>query len=561
MPDALMTTLAAVATLPAQALPTLTAEQMARIALRGRHRTVTEGEVLFEPGDRAVPTFVVVSGELQVVIPSNGTHTVVVTYRPGHFSGEVNAINGRPAIARLRVTEPGEVIQLDREQLLALIQADAELSELFMRALILRRVALIARQLSDAVVVGSAHNAGTLRVKEFLLRNDHPFQYLDVDRDAQAREVLDRFQIEVADIPVVICRDRAVLRNPTNAQVAECLGFNEEIDQTHLHDLVVVGAGPAGLAAAVYAASEGLDVVVLESSLPGGQAGASSRIENYLGFPTGISGVDLTNRAYAQALKFGAHFAMTRGASRLLCEGERYAIEMTSGVRIQTRTVVIATGAEYRRPALPNLATFEGAGVYYCATPMEAQRCAGVDVIVVGGGNSAGQAAVFLAATARQVTILVRGDALADTMSQYLIRRVSEHPAIVVRTQTQIVGLDGDRSLERVRCLDRRTGDVEAHEIGHVFIMAGAVPNTGWLGECVALDDNGFVKVGTSLSTDELTSWNWPLARAPYLLETSRPGIFAVGDVRGGSVKRVASAVGEGSIAVSFVHQALSAAS
>src|SRR5581483_3192235 len=294
------------------------------------------------------------------------------------------------------------------------------------------------------------------------LRNDHPFQYLDVDRDTQAREVLDRFQIEVADIPVVICRDRAVLRNPTNAQVAECLGFNEEIDQTHLHDLVVVGAGPAGLAAAVYAASEGLDVVVLESSLPGGQAGASSRIENYLGFPTGISGVDLTNRAYAQALKFGAHFTMTRGASRLLCEGERYAIEMTSGVRIQTRTVVIATGAEYRRPALPNLATFEGAGVYYCATPMEAQLCAGVDVIVVGGGNSAGQAAVFLAATARQVTILVRGDALADTMSQYLIRRVSEHPAIVVRTQTQIVGLDGDRSLERVRCLDRRTGDVEA---------------------------------------------------------------------------------------------------
>jgi thioredoxin reductase (NADPH) len=427
--------------------------------------------------------------------------------------------------------------------------------------LILRRVALITRQLSDAVVVGSAHNAGTLRVKEFLLRNDHPFHYLDLDRDSEAQELLDRFRIEVVDIPVVICRERAVLRNPTNAQVADCLGFNEDVDQAHVHDLVVVGAGPAGLAAAVYGASEGLDVLVLESSLPGGQAGASSRIENYLGFPTGISGLDLTNRAYAQALKFGAQFVMARGASRLMCDGERYAVEMANSVRVQGRTVIIATGAEYRKPALPSLSAFEGAGVYYCATPMEAQLCAGVDVIVVGGGNSAGQAAVFLAATARRVTVLVRGAALADTMSRYLIRRISEHPAIVVRTHTQLVGLDGDRSLERVRCLDHRTGDIEAHEIAHVFIMAGAVPNTGWLAECVALDEKGFVKVGTSLSAEELITWKWPLARGPYLLETSRPGIFAVGDVRGGSVKRVASAVGEGSIAVSFVHQALSAAS
>jgi thioredoxin reductase (NADPH) len=357
---------------------------------------------------------------------------------------------------------------------------------------------------------------------------------------------------------VLICRGDAVLRNPTNARIADCLGFNEDIDQTHVSDLVVVGAGPAGLAAAVYGASEGLDVLVLESNMPGGQAGSSSRIENYLGFPTGISGLELTGRAYNQALKFGAHVMVAKGATRLACgDGQRYTVEIDGGPRVAARAVIIASGAEYRKLALDNLSSFEGAGVYYGATPMEAQLCVGEDVVVVGGGNSAGQAAVFLAQTARSVQMIVRGSSLAETMSRYLIRRIEENPAIAVRTRTQLVALEGNRKLERVRWRDDGTGNIETHDIGNVFMMTGAVPNTGWLDRCVVLDDKGFVKTGPDLSPDELRSAKWPLARPPFLLETSRPGIFAVGDVRGSNIKRVASAVGEGSIAVAFVHQVL----
>ena len=542
---------------PQHAFPTLTAKQVTRIAAHGRRREVARGEVLVEAGDRSVPLFVLVSGELEVVQPTDKADTLIVRYHPGQFSGEASMLSGRRAVARVRVSAAGEVIQVDREQLLGIIQTDAELSEILMRALILRRVELIARHLGDVVVIGSMHNPGTLRVKEFLTRNGHPFHYLDLDRDRDAQDLLDQFRVGVVDTPVVICRGRSVLRNPTNAQIADCLGLNEEIDQARVADLVVVGGGPAGLAAAVYGASEGLDVIVLESNVPGGQAGSSSRIENYLGFPTGISGLDLTGRAYAQALKFGAHIMVANGATRLACDGLRYTVEIDDGVRIPARTVILATGAEYRKPALANLRSYEGAGIYYAATPMEAQLCAGEDVIVVGGGNSAGQAAVFLASTARRVHMLVRGASLADTMSRYLIRRIEENPAIALRTSTQLVALQGERRLERVRWRDDRTGKTVDQDIGHVFIMAGAMPNTTWLNGCIALDDKGFVKTGPDLSSDELASSNWPAGRSPYLLETSRPGIFAVGDVRAGNVKRVASAVGEGSIAVAFVHQVL----
>ena len=513
--------------------------------------------MLVEVGDRAVPFFVVLTGEIEVLRPGAAAGTVIVKHQAGQFSGEGNMITGRRAMSRLRVSEPGEVIQLNREQLLAVIQTDAELSEILMRAFILRRLELIARDLGDVVVVGSMHCAGTLRVNEFLTRNGHPFHYVDLDRDRDAQELLDRFQIGVGDVPVVICRGDAVLRNPTNAQIADCLGFNDDIDKTRVSDLVIVGAGPAGLAAAVYGASEGLDVLVLESNVPGGQAGSSSRIENYLGFPTGISGLDLTGRAYAQALKFGAHVMIARGAARLACDGQRYTVDIGEGRTIPARAVIIASGAEYRKPALENLSKFEGAGVYYGATPMEAQLCVGQDVAIVGGGNSAGQAAVFLASIARRVHMLVRGPGLAETMSRYLIRRIEENPAIVLRTHTEIVALDGDGRLERVRWRDDQTGGIESHEIGHVFMMTGAVPNTGWLDSCIVLDENGFVKTGPDLSAEDLAKAGWPLARHPYLLETSRPAIFAVGDVRGGNVKRVASAVGEGSIAVAFVHQVL----
>jgi thioredoxin reductase (NADPH) len=542
---------------PDRAFLTLTPQQVSRIAVHGRRRPTARGEVLVEAGDRSAPFFVVLSGALEALRPTDTGDTLIVSHHAGQFSGEANMISGRGAVARLRVSEAGEVIQLDREQLLGLIQTDAELSEILMRAFIQRRLRLIAGALGDVIVIGSMHNSGTLRVKEFLTRNGHPFQYVDLDRDSDAQDLFDRFLVGVADVPVVICRGHAVLRNPANAQIAECLGFNEGIDQTRVSDIVIVGAGPAGLAAAVYGASEGLDVLVLESNLPGGQAGSSSRIENYLGFPTGISGLELTGRAYAQALKFGAHVMVARGATRLACDGQRYTVDIGEGARIRARAVIIATGAEYRKPAIHNLSTFEGAGIYYLATPMEAQLCAGEEVVVVGGGNSAGQAAVFLASTSRRVHILVRGPGLADTMSRYLIRRIEENPAIELRTRTEIVELEGNGRLERIRWRDDRTGEVEGREIGHVFIMTGAIPNTGWLDRCIVLDEKGFVKTGPDLSSGELAKAKWPLARSPFLLETSRPGIFAVGDVRGGNVKRVASAVGEGSIAVTFIHQVL----
>jgi len=537
--------------------PTLTPEQIARIAPHGRQRETRAGEVLVHAGDRIVPFFVVTAGQVEVVRLSGGAETTVVIHMPGQFSGEANMISGRPALFQARVREPGAVIELNHEQLLALVQTDAELSELLMRAFILRRLELVASDLGDVVLIGSMHSPGTLRIKEFLTRNSHPYTYIDLDRDPDVQTLLDRFHVAVADVPVLICRGSTVLRNPSNQEIAGCLGFNNAIDQTHVRDVVIVGAGPSGLAAAVYGASEGLDVLVLEANAPGGQAGSSSRIENYLGFPTGISGQELAGRAYTQAQKFGAQIMIAKGATQIACDRKPYAVQIDDGPRVSARAVIIATGAEYRRPSLDRLTHFEGAGVYYGATFVEARLCEGDEVAVVGGGNSAGQAAVFLAQTTRRVHVLVRSDGLADTMSRYLVRRIEENPTIVLHTRTEITALEGNGSLERVRWRDSASGRVETHDIKHLFIMAGAVPNTGWLNRCVALDAKGFIKTGPDLTPDDLAHAKWPLSRAPHLLETSLPGVFAVGDVRAGNIKRVASAVGEGSIAVSFVHQAL----
>ena len=537
--------------------PTLSTQQIERIAPHGRRRETARGDVLVNVGDRAVAFFVILRGDVHVLRPGLEGESLIVAHHPGQFTGEANMLTGRRSVVRLVVTEPGEVLELSREQLLALIQTDAELSEILMRAFILRRAELISHGYGDVVLIGSTHCSGTLRVKEFLARNGHPYVYMDLDHDAIAQEMLDRFHVTSADVPVLICRGEIILRNPSNQQIADCLGFNEAIDRTHLRDLVIVGAGPAGLAAAVYGASEGLNVLVLESNVAGGQAGSSSRIENYLGFPTGIPGDILTARAYAQAQKFGAEIAVAKGATALTCLGHPYGVTMDDGARVPARAVIIATGAQYRKPAIDKMTDFEGAGIYYAATQMEAQLCRSEEVAIVGGGNSAGQAAVFLAETCRRVHVLVRGDGLADSMSRYLIRRIEDNPAITLRTQTEIVALEGNGHLERVRWRARQNGEVETRNIRHVFMMTGAVPNTGWLDGCVVLDKNGFIKTGPELSHEDLTAAGWPLARQPYLLETSRPGVFAVGDVRGGNVKRVASAVGEGSIAVAFVHQVL----
>ena len=537
--------------------PTLTAAQIERIAAHGQLRRMQSGEVLVEAGRPVVPFFVITAGQVEVVLPSGTTETLIAVHGPGQFTGEVNMLSGRPALVRTRAIEPGEAIEMDREHLLALVQTDSEIGEIIMRAFIVRRVELIAHGLGDVVLVGSNHCSGTLRVKEFLTRNGHPYAYIDLDRDADVQVLLDRFHVSAADVPVLICRGEVVLRNPTNQQIADCLGFNEAIDQTQIRDVVIVGAGPAGLAAAVYAASEGLDVLVMETNAPGGQAGSSSKIENYLGFPTGISGQALAGRAYTQARKFGAQVIIAKGAKQLACHRKPYAIEIDDSVRVPARTVIIATGAAYRKPALENLAQFEGTGVYYGATFMEAQLCRGEELIVVGGGNSAGQAAVFLAQTTKRVHMLVRSSGLAESMSRYLIRRIEQNPAIILRTNTEIVALEGGNHLERVRWRNAQTGDIETHDIRHVFLMTGAVPGTQWLNGCVALDAKGFIKTGPDLSQDDLATAHWPIARVPHLLETSLPGVFAVGDVRAGNIKRVASAVGEGSIAISFVHKAL----
>lgn len=542
-----------------QMFPTLTPAQVARIAVHGRRRIVQAGEILVDAGDEEPPFFVLIEGQIEIVRPSGVTETQVAVHEPGQFTGETQMLSGRRSLVKARISKSGEVIELDRDHLLALVQTDSELSEIIMRAFILRRVELIAHGLGDVVLVGSDHCSGTLRVKEFLTRNGHPYAYIDLDRDADVQTLLDRFQISQFDVPVLICRGDVVLRNPTNPQIAACLGFNAKIDHTKIRDVVIVGAGPAGLAAAVYAASEGLDVLVIETSAPGGQAGASSKIENYLGFPTGISGQDLAARAYTQAQKFGAQVVIAQSALRLHCEHKLYTVEINDGRQIPARTVIIATGAEYRKPQIDNLSRFEGAGIYYGATFMEAQLCVGEEVVVIGGGNSAGQAAVFLAHSAKRVHMLVRSGGLASSMSRYLIRRIEENPAIVLRTHTEIVALEGAYHLERLTWHDHKSAKVETSDIRHVFYMTGGVPNTKWLEGCVARDAKGFIKTGADLTPEDLTEAGWPLGRAPNLLETSLPGVFAAGDVRSGGIKRVASAVGEGSISVSFVHQALHA--
>ena len=541
---------------PDRLYPTLTPAQLARIAPHGRPRQVAQGEVLVHAAETAARIFVVLAGRIDVIRPS-ATEEVVVSFSPGMFTGEATMLSGRRGLAQVRAGMDGEVIEVARDDLLALIQTDSELSAILMRAFILRRVELISRRVSDVVVLGSPHCKGTLRVREFLTRNGHPHTMLDLDRDAGVQELLDRFHVTAADIPVVITCSEVVLRNPTNQQIADALGFNDAIDQTQLRDLVIVGAGPAGLAAAVYGASEGLDVLVVESTAPGGQAGSSSRIENYLGFPTGIGGLELASRATSQAQKFGAQLMIGTGASRLACGYTPYALEIGDGHRLPARAVIIASGAEYRRLQIDNLSQFEGSGVYYAATFMEAQLCTGEEVVVVGAGNSAGQAAVFLAETARRVHMVIRSSGLADTMSRYLIRRIEDHPAIVRHAHTEIVSLEGNGHLERVGWRDNQTGSLKTHGIRHVFTMTGAVPSTHWLEGCVALDDKGFIKTGPDLLPEDLAAARWPLARAPHLLETSRPGVFAIGDVRSGSLKRVASAVGEGSVAIAAVHQVL----
>ena len=499
------------------------------------------------------------SGTMEILQPGLSGERLITTHRSGDFTGEMSMISGQRCLVLGRITEAGEVLELSPEGLRSLIARDAELSEIIMRAFILRRLALINKHLGNVILMGSRHSASTLHLREFLGRNGHPFTYVDLDDDQASQELLDRFSVRPEEVPIIICNARSVLRNPTTQQLASCLGLNGSVDAAQMRDLIIVGAGPSGLAAAVYGASEGLDVLLIETEAPGGQAGASSKIENYLGFPTGISGQELAARAFNQALKFGAKMMVAHSVVKLDCDRRPYQLVLDDGAVHSARAIVIATGAQYNKPPIPNLRKFEGRGIYYGATFIEAQLCGNEEVIVVGGANSAGQAAVFLSQSARKVYMLVRAEGLSETMSRYLIQRIAENPAIDFHPNTEIVNLEGDTHLERVRWIDKSTGETSTHDLQHVFIMAGASPRTEWLRGCVAMDEKGFILTGRAL--DDLDrpppGGRWP--GVPLMLETSLPGVFAVGDVRSGSVKRVASAVGEGAISVHLVHQALAA--
>lgn len=536
--------------------PTLTESQLERVRVFTKPRQVAAGDVLYNPKDDTPPVYVVLEGKIRIVSIAGGVEDTVALYDPGQFSGELLMIAGRRSIYRCQAVEPSRLLELSAENLRTLISKDAELSEIFMRTFLARRLSMSSHGRTNVLMLGSRYSAQTLALREFLTRDGHPFAYVDLDTDHGSQELLDRFQVSSDDVPIVICNGEQILRSPSTRELAHALGFNSNIDTSQVRDIVVVGAGPAGLAAAVYAASEGLDVLVIERTAPGGQAGSSSRIENYLGFPTGLSGQELANSAIAQSEKFGAKIMVARTVQSLNCDERPYRITLDDGQQIAARSIVLATGATYNQPALPNIDRFAGCGIYYNATFMEGQLCRGEPVIVIGGGNSAGQAAVFLAQNTKGVRMLVRSSGLAATMSRYLIRRIEENPLIQIHFDSELVNLVGGDHLEEVSWRDKTTGEVTTQAVRHVFVMAGASPKTGWLAGCLSLDARGFVLTGTDLD-DVLPPRPWPLARRPYMLETSLPGVFAVGDARSGNVKRVAAAVGEGSIVVHMVHQVL----
>ncbi len=541
----------------AQMFPKLTAAQIERISAVGQRRDVRAGEVLFDIGDQNTRFFVVLAGAIDVVRPVGDLEEPVIRHGVGEFTGEINMLSARRSLVRGRVTADGVLISVDRDDLRILVQRDPDLSEVLMRAFILRRIGLLNQVTNEMILLGSRHSGSTQRIREFLSRNGQPFTYQDVETDPSVQVLLDRFHVGVDDVPVIICQGGHVLKNPTIEILASASGLSPDLDATKLRDVVIVGAGPAGLAAAVYGASEGLDVLVVESTAPGGQAGTSSRIENYLGFPTGISGQALSGRALSQAEKFGAEVAIGRTVSRLDCDSRPYRLYLSDGQVIRTRTIIIATGAKYRKLDVPSFERFENAGVYYCATYLESQACKGEEVAVVGGANSAGQAAVFLAGFATRVNVLVRGRTLSDSMSRYLIQRIESTPNIVLHTRTQIDALEGENGLERVVWRHLDSGERQTRPIRNLFLMTGADPNTDWLTGCLRLDEKKFVKTGADLLPEDLAGASWTLPRRPYLMETSIPGVFCVGDARSTSVKRVASAVGEGSISIQLVHRAL----
>lgn len=529
----------------AQIFPVLDPEMLCRIEPYGAIEDTVAGQALFCRGDRHADFFVVLEGEVSIFrMGDEGEEDVLVTHQSGQFTGELDQINGRALLVEARVVVPGRVLRIPNESFPRLLSAEPDVGELFMRAFILRRMGFLHHGQAGITLIGPANDGDTLRLERFALRNGYPMRFIDTATDSRAGLVMEEFGLGLETLPAVIAPDRSILLNPSTAELADRLGMTERFDPAMVWDVLVVGAGPSGLAAAVYAASEGLKTVVIEGVAPGGQAGTSSKIENYLGFPTGISGQALAARAQVQAQKFGARMAISRMAAGLDCQGPVHRLALDDGQIVTGRTIVIASGARYRRLDVPDYDRFEGHGIQYAATAMEASLCTDQTVVLVGGGNSAGQAAVFLSRYVRHVHLLVRGPGLAATMSDYLVQRINVSPRISLHPFSSVSALLGERRLETVEWVDVRSQDKTVVEAGNLFVMIGAEPNTDWLQECLALDAKGFVLTGRAVDGTALVS--------PYA--TATPGIFAVGDVRSGSVKRVAAGVGEGSVVVQAIH-------
>ena len=541
--------------LNAMAFPTLTEEQITQLARYAGAPTKTfrAGEALFRAGDRDPKFYIIKSGELEIIDVTGDQPKTIRMQGPGDFTGDVGHLTGSPKVVSAIARSDCEVYEMSEADLRKVLNQDPQISDLILQAFIARRQLMReSPEFTGLRVIGSRYSRHTFRIRDFLAKNRVLFTWLDLEGDPAVNQLLQQFGVTEADTPIVACAHCLVLRNPSNRELAEKIGIRRPVEHD-VYDLAIVGSGPAGLAAAVYGASEGLNTIVLEHTAPGGQAGSSMRIENYLGFPTGITGSELADRAVLQADKFGARISVPTPVTKLTFDKTYSVLELEGGENVIAKCLLIATGAEYRRLEVEHCSRFEGAGVYYAATPNEAQMCRGSDVVLVGGGNSAGQAAVYLSQNARKVFLLIRGDDLCKSMSSYLAHRIMNTPNIEILRCTEVIRMNGDGHLNSVEILNKITGEKKTLTTAALFSFIGANPRTDWLPPEIEKDEKHFVRTGIELGD----SRQWTLKRQPFLLETSRPGVFAAGDVRSGSVKRVASAVGEGSMAVQFVHEYL----
>lgn len=537
----------------AQTFPVLTDEQIQRAKLLSQEEFLPKGTILFERGERGVDFFIVLKGNIEIYEHRHDGLNVFTVHREHQFTGELDLFNNRQILVGGRMGEDGCVLRFNRQQFRKLMVSEPDIGETVVRAFILRRMGFISHQQGSVTLITTSESADTLRIERFLRRNGYPLEVLNYDTDSPEQAFLNNVDLKQESLPAVFIHlGEKLLHNPSNLELAESLGLVETLPPNHVYDVAIIGGGPAGLSAAVYAASEALDTVLIETEAPGGQAGTSSKIENYLGFPTGISGQALAGRAQVQAQKFGATIALPFSVQGIDCQTQPFTLTLDNQEKIKTKTVVVASGARYRTLDLEH--SFDNAGVYYAATAMEGSICQNEEIIIVGGGNSAGQAAVFLSRHASHVHMLVRGENLKASMSDYLINRINASDRITLHTQTEITALKGDKHLEEVTWYDKSTDTTQTYPIRHVFLMTGAAPNTQWLQNCLTLDKQGFICTGLQLVDTKA----WKLQRQPTSLETSVPGIFAAGDVRSGSMKRVASAVGDGATIISQVHQFLS---